>query len=263
MRLRNSLARNHRARLAARGCSGQRHAVQRAEGFERQLSLWRSGDRPGWESQPGSLSRAGPRNNSHEFSPAQPRQSARTSNVNRMKRAFLFLLLAIFALPSCETAHNAAVATFRVLDAPHVYIRRQLGVDEEPQQTTTTTTTTTETNAPPNGAVSPQPPERRVVVSERSHEPEPESRPAPAATPHVAGTSSTAGAPRTTEPKVSPTPRAALSEKSDLPFAKPVPGKPGYVFSPFDKNGGYVDVTGFSPGSKVKDPYSGKIFLVP
>jgi len=48
-----------------------------------------------------------------------------------------------------------------------------------------------------------------------------------------------------------------------LPYAKPVPGKAGYVFSPYDKNGGYVDVTGFAPGSKVKDPYSGKVFLVP
>jgi hypothetical protein len=45
--------------------------------------------------------------------------------------------------------------------------------------------------------------------------------------------------------------------------AKPVPGKPGYVFSPYDPNGGYVDVTGYQPGSKVKDPYSQKIFLVP
>jgi hypothetical protein len=42
-----------------------------------------------------------------------------------------------------------------------------------------------------------------------------------------------------------------------------VPGKPGYVFSPFDPSGGYVDVNGYSPGQKVKDPYSGKIFLVP
>jgi hypothetical protein len=41
-----------------------------------------------------------------------------------------------------------------------------------------------------------------------------------------------------------------------------VPGKAGYVFSPFEP-AKYVDVTGFSSGSKVKDPYSGKIFLVP
>jgi hypothetical protein len=53
------------------------------------------------------------------------------------------------------------------------------------------------------------------------------------------------------------------SQPTQYPTAKPVPGKPGYVFSPFDANGGYVDVNGYTPGSKVKDPYSGKIFLVP
>ena len=47
-----------------------------------------------------------------------------------------------------------------------------------------------------------------------------------------------------------------------FPTAKPVPNKPGYVFSPSD-SGKYVDVSGYAPGSKVKDPYSGKIFLVP
>ena len=30
-----------------------------------------------------------------------------------------------------------------------------------------------------------------------------------------------------------------------------------------ERHGGYVDVTGFSSGSKVKDPYSNRIFLVP
>jgi hypothetical protein len=64
-------------------------------------------------------------------------------------------------------------------------------------------------------------------------------------------------------PSSSPAPITASSQNGDLPYAKPVPGKPGYVFSPFDKNGGYVDVTGYSPGQKVKDPYSGRIFLVP
>jgi len=48
----------------------------------------------------------------------------------------------------------------------------------------------------------------------------------------------------------------------EFPTAKPVDGKPGYVYSPFD-SGKYVDVSGYAPGSKVKDPYSGKIFLVP
>ena len=65
-------------------------------------------------------------------------------------------------------------------------------------------------------------------------------------------------------PRPSATPRSPSSTSAaQFPVAKPVPGKPGYVFSPYDPNGGYVDVTGYQSGSKVKDPYSQKIFLVP
>jgi hypothetical protein len=49
----------------------------------------------------------------------------------------------------------------------------------------------------------------------------------------------------------------------EIPYAKPVPGKPGFVFSPYDQYKGYIDVRGFPPGTEVKDPYSGKSFLVP
>ena len=51
--------------------------------------------------------------------------------------------------------------------------------------------------------------------------------------------------------------------KPNIPRRSLCRAKPGYVFSPFDPGGGYVDVNGYSPGQKVKDPYSGKIFLVP
>jgi hypothetical protein len=37
-----------------------------------------------------------------------------------------------------------------------------------------------------------------------------------------------------------------------FPTAKAVPGKPGYVFSPFDTKGRYIDVSGYAPGSKSK-----------
>ena len=56
---------------------------------------------------------------------------------------------------------------------------------------------------------------------------------------------------------VSPSPAA------QFPVAKPVPGKPGLVFNPFNAAGGYIDVSGYAPGSKVKDPDSQKIFIVP
>lgn len=49
----------------------------------------------------------------------------------------------------------------------------------------------------------------------------------------------------------------------ELPYAKAVPGKAGFVTSPYDPYKGYIDVRGFPPGTEVKDPYSGKTFLVP
>jgi hypothetical protein len=67
----------------------------------------------------------------------------------------------------------------------------------------------------------------------------------------------------TEKSKPSASPSRTTTTQAQLPTAKPVPGKPGYVFSPFDPSGGYVDVTGYTSGQKVKDPYSGKIFLVP
>ena len=68
-------------------------------------------------------------------------------------------------------------------------------------------------------------------------------------------------------PKVSaPTPTPAVTPASasrEMPYGTPVPGKPGFVTSPHSPYAGYVDVRGFPPGTEVKCPYSGKIFLVP
>jgi hypothetical protein len=55
----------------------------------------------------------------------------------------------------------------------------------------------------------------------------------------------------------------ASQQKTELPYGTPVPGKPGLVTSPFAPDSGYVEVTGFPPGSAVEDPYTGKIFLTP
>ncbi len=51
--------------------------------------------------------------------------------------------------------------------------------------------------------------------------------------------------------------------KGDMPYGIPVPGRKGQVTSPYLPDGTYIDVSAFAPGTPVKDPYTGKIFLVP
>ncbi|MEO7167054.1 MAG: hypothetical protein ABI787_01800 [Spartobacteria bacterium] len=186
-----------------------------------------------------------------------------------MKRLILVLLPTLLALPACETAHQAAVSTFRVVDAPAAYVRRRLDVDGQTTTTTTETTYSDTAGYPPQQPypaqpqpyqerIQPPPPpvqtQRRVVTEDRTRERPPE--PEPTATPRITRRENNPPPSRTTESEPD-------SQRSELPYAKPVPGKPGFVFSPYDKNGGYVDVKGYNPGQKVKDPYSGKIFLVP
>ena len=72
------------------------------------------------------------------------------------------------------------------------------------------------------------------------------------------------------EEKVTPTVvvlRAAAvppeKAKGDMPYGIPVPGHKGMVTSPYSPEGNYIDVSVFASGSAVKDPVTGKIFLVP
>jgi hypothetical protein len=50
--------------------------------------------------------------------------------------------------------------------------------------------------------------------------------------------------------------------RGDYPYGVPVPDKPGFVRSPYSPDK-LTDVRGYAPGTEVKDPYTGKIFLVP
>jgi hypothetical protein len=113
-------------------------------------------------------------------------------------------------------------------------------------------------------------------------EPPPQSAPPqPAKTPHATRRPTSRAAPAT-KPSTAAQPsqppkeeestgtvrRLSAAEiekaKAELPYGIPVPGRKGMVTSPYlpeaDK---YIDVTDFASGSVVKDPYTGKFFLVP
>jgi hypothetical protein len=63
--------------------------------------------------------------------------------------------------------------------------------------------------------------------------------------------------------RVASLPASTRSSKRDIPYAIPVPNKPGFVTSPYAPKQGFVDVRGFPSGTEVTDPYTGKIFLTP
>jgi len=144
------------------------------------------------------------------------------------------IIATVWLLAGCRSAHDVAETSYQTATAPNNIVSPQPG-----GTTTTVTTTNPNTNlaGPPSAVSSPQ------------------SVPPPPVSENTTSTYTEQRRPPATEPRPAP---AAV----DFPTAKPVEGKPGYVYSPFDPSK-YVDVSGYAPGSKVKDPYSGKIFLVP
>ena len=71
------------------------------------------------------------------------------------------------------------------------------------------------------------------------------------------------GPPKTRNTRSATVASKKKGKKNDLRYGVPVPGKQGLVTSPFAPDSGYIDVRGFPPGTEVKDPYTGKVFLTP
>jgi hypothetical protein len=153
------------------------------------------------------------------------------------------------AVSSYHVTRDVAVGSYRVATAPvHYALRRH---SNEPTMVGTTDAVESDVTEPGHPAASTQvasaPQARRKPATTRSQKPL-------QTTPPVAHSDT-----RQPEPKLSSSAQAS----STFPTAKAVPDKPGYVFSPFDSGGRYVDVSGYTPGTKVKDPWTDKIFIVP
>jgi hypothetical protein len=173
--------------------------------------------------------------------------TARHRITNPVRPAARFFLFVALFLAGCSLAHDAVVTSYHAVTAPVRLVSHQLN---KPPGTVTSTTTTS------SNSVNPNVPARQTTAATVQRR--------PPAQPHVA-TASPSPSPRKSSaqatPKPAPSPKSTPDELS-FPTAEAVPDKPGYVFSLSDPSK-YVDVSGYAPGSKVKDPYSGKIFLVP
>jgi len=173
-----------------------------------------------------------------------------------------FLVVAV-VLAGCGTTHNVAVSSYhvtrdvavgsyRVATAPvHYALRRH---SNEPTMVGTTDEIASDAAEPGHTVGSSQ------VASAPQRPPKSDT----ARTQSPSKRSPPVVSSQTTQPGSKPSPPAQGSSASTaFPIAKAVPDKPGYVFSPFDSSGRYVDVSGYAPGTKVKDPWTDKIFIVP
>jgi len=112
----------------------------------------------------------------------------------------------------------------------------------------------------------PQPQSTRPQPTKTPHatrRPTSRAAPAAAATPPAVGQPSQP--PKELTGSVRPVSAADIEKaKAGLPYGIPVPGRRGMVTSPYlPEEDKYIDVTDFASGSVVKDPYTGKFFLVP
>jgi hypothetical protein len=155
------------------------------------------------------------------------------------------------AVSSYHVTRDVAVGSYRVATAPVHYA---LGRRGEPKMVGTTEATSSDVTEP-----------GRPVSSQQVTSSPQRSSKLPAES-SQSSSRTTAQVPRreTTQANTKPSsPGHASYSQTGFPTAKAVPEKPGYVFSPFDSSGRYVDVSGYASGTKVKDPWTDKIFVVP
>ena len=154
------------------------------------------------------------------------------------------------AVTSYHVTRDVAVGSYRVATAPVHYA---LGRRGEPTMVGTTEATSSDVTEPGRPVSSQQ----VTSQSQRSSKLQAESSQSSSrTTPRTDSSETTQAHPKSSSAQA-PYPQSAF------PIAKAVPDKPGYVFSPFDTSGRYVDVSGYASGTKVKDPWTDKIFVVP
>jgi hypothetical protein len=154
-----------------------------------------------------------------------------------MKAAAGTLILSVLVLAGCRATQDVVETSYHVATAPVHLVHRAVSGDDNPPSAVASDVT----NPGRPVAATSTTPSRQLASESRS-------------------SSQSSESPKT---HASPPPTRNAGAQSQFPTAKPVPGRAGLVYNPYDPNGGFIDVSGYAPGSKVKDPDSQKIFIVP
>jgi hypothetical protein len=173
----------------------------------------------------------------------QPKQARRFIELSVMKMNPLLLVVILFLVLSGPYVHAGPIGDF------FKKVGQSISKPVQPQ--------------PPPQSQSTRPQPAKTPHATRR----PTSRTAPEAAAAPPGAGQTSQPPK--EEESTGTVRSVSAAdvakiKAGLPYGVPVPGRKGMVTSPYTPDEGkYVDVTGFASGSIIKDPYTGKFFLVP
>jgi hypothetical protein len=165
-----------------------------------------------------------------------------------MKSAAALTFLAGLIVAGCAATHTVAVTSYHTVTAPVRLVHHAM---TRKSDASASAGSHVANSNQPVAAETPRPTPHLQPARSKAASTAPGRR--------VASHSQTVSKP---SPSPSPSPRVA-EKKLIFPVARAVPGKPGLVYSPFSQNGAMIDVSGYPPGSKVKDPDTQKIFVVP
>jgi hypothetical protein len=173
----------------------------------------------------------------------QPTQTRRFNELSAMKMNPLLLMLILLLVLSGPHVDAGPVGDF------FKKVGQSISKPSQPQP------------EPPSQSTRPQPANTPHATRRRTSR----AAPAAAATPPAVGQPSHPPKEEELTGSVRPVSAADIAKaKAGLPYGIPVPGRKGMVSSPYlPEEEKYIDVTDFASGSVVKDPYTGKFFLVP
>ena len=161
-----------------------------------------------------------------------------TQGRERVRKRFIILITAVTLFALADSAHAGSIGDFfKALGNSLAHPSQKKAKPRDSKKIASKRSTT------------------KGAVQEADYPPEPTATPLALATPTATA--------QQMPIRVASLASQNRNSKRDLPYAIPVPNKPGFVTSPYAPKQGFVDVREFPSGTEVVDPYTGKVFLTP